>query len=148
MKWYDSILTKVKGIFNLGHDATESEIDAALDGVKSHAELKAQIKSELDAEHQKAVETALEPVKAELANANDTNADLQKQVDDLKKENAELKQQLQSANARITELEKEPAEQHTTGKTETEEGKNSKNLWDNNPVNKRARDMQARRIAN
>lgn len=148
MKWYDSILTKVKGIFNLSHDATESEIDAALEGVKTHEELKAALKSELEKEHQQDVQAALKPVQDELDAEKAKNADLQKQVDDLKKENADLKAQIEQKNARITELEKEPAAEHTTGKTETEQGKTGNEVWDENPINKKALAMRERRSGN
>lgn len=145
MKWYDSILTKVKGIFSLSHDASESEIDAALDGIKSHADLKAQIQEELKLENEQAVATAVETVQSDLDTANQTNADLQKQVDDLKAENADLQKQNALQATRITELEKEPAAEHTKGKTETEEGKKSEELWDQNPLNQKARAMRERR---
>lgn len=146
-KWYDSILTKVKTAFNLSHDATESEVDAALDQTPTHEKLKEQITAELKAENEQAVSAAVAAVQADLDAANKTNADLQKQVDDLTKENADQKKQIEQQAARITELEKEPAAEHSKGRTETEEGKNSKNLWEDNPVNQRAKTMRERRAS-
>lgn len=76
------------------------------------------------------LQTERDALKTQLAEAKTTATSLSAQIDD-------LKLQVQQANARIAELEKEPAAEHSDGPTEPAEKKTR--AYENNPVTMRAR---------
>lgn len=143
-KNYDSILTRIKAVHGLEHDATEAEIDQHLANCTTYEELKANAKTEaeeavkgdLDAAKtaQQAAENRAEKAENEL---NAVQADLTATKSGL----AETERQLEAAQKRITELEKEEAAPPTGGPTETTEKKTSGRAYDLDPVTQRARKM-------
>jgi uncharacterized phage infection (PIP) family protein YhgE len=139
MKWYDSIMTKVKSIFNLAHDASESEVDAALAGIQNHEQVRDAIRQELEAEHQQSIAGAIAEAKqgndalqAGLAHVESQNEKLQGRITDLEAQITQLQADLTAANGEVERLKKEPAATHTGGATDTDTGKaKSKTpVWD------------------
>lgn len=150
MKWFNEILTGLKSFFGLEHDATESEVHAALTKHGNLENMKQAIREELqeevntlqsalaETEKQKdALDNRLKEVEAE-------NATLQATLSDLKKEAETLKADATAKADEIERMKKEPAAEHTGGETEPFEKKTAR-AYENNPLYKRAQEMRKQR---
>jgi hypothetical protein len=139
MKWYDSILTSVKSVFGLAHDASESEVHEMLQKTGSMEDAKEAIlkSAEVDFCDKMNVktnefETMKNDLESKLTAANTLANDLQKQVTTLEGEVGLLQ-------ARILELETESTASHTNGETEppTPSGKSGLKSYEQDAVTQR-----------
>lgn len=145
-KNYDSILTRIKAVHGLDHDATEAEVDAHLQGCTTYEELQAEAKTEAgktvqtDMAAETTARTAAEQ-RAEKAETDLTAAQTENATQ--KAELAKLRADLATANTRITELENEPAAPPTKGPTAPRT--TEKSAWHDSPANVAARALGARK---
>lgn len=143
-KNYDSILTRIKAVHGLEHDATEAEIDQHLADCPTYEEVKANAKAEAENGVKDQVDAAKAAQQAAENRAEKAESDLTAVQSDLtatKSGLAETQRQLDAANKKILELEKEPAAPHTNGPTDPPEPKTGTRAYDLDPVTQRARKM-------
>lgn len=141
-KNYEAILTNAKRVFGLAHDATEAEVDQALEDATPIADLRATIEQEesqrLDAQGaqlQADLETAQgerDQARTDLDAANARITELEASLATAQGERDQARTDLQAANTRIAELEKDPATEHTNGPGGEGVGKATSKtpLWD------------------
>lgn len=154
MKWFNEILTAVKVVFGLEHDATEQEVHEKLTSMKSYDDLKAQITADVRAVVEQeegeryGAQIAAEAARADAAEAKATEIETKlaaanTQIEQLQADIKRLETEATALKARIVELEKLPGATHTNGDPDTGEKPESKNKpYLNNPVYLRAQKMR------
>jgi len=144
--FFNSILTGIKQFFGMPHDATEAEVDAKIQSVKSHEELVAQVRAEVLAD--RSTDEEYLKIKADLEAATARAVELEANVQGLntaletaKLATTALETELATAKAEITRLEKLPAAEHTNGEGAPPGGNNEKKPWLDSPANAKIRAM-------
>jgi chromosome segregation ATPase len=143
MNFFDSIMMGLKSLLGMPHDATEAEVDAKLQTLKTREELTAEIRAEIMADRSGDEEflklqgdlTALQTTHADTTKALET---LQATHTALETSAAGLKQQVTDLTAEVAELKKKAAAAHTGGEPPEGGGKTQK-AYDECPITQKAR---------
>lgn len=147
--WLNEIANGVKSFFGMAHDASEQEVHQQLYEQKNIETMRAELRTEIEAEVKAAgsdeffkEKTALE---TSLAEAESQAADLQKQVDALTGEATRLRDDSSKKADEIaqlkTDLAKKPAAAHSGGETDDET--NAAEPWKNTAINQKATRLRA-----
>lgn len=147
MKWFNEILTAAKSFFGMEHDATEQEVHEKLTSMKSINDMRAAIQAEeaqrygaqiqAEADRATAAEQRAQELEEKLTAANAALDGLQSNIN-------QLKADAESLRARITELEKMPAADHTDGQTGTTPATDAaEKPYLNDPITQKAMKIRA-----
>ena len=159
MKWYNEILTALKGFFSLEHDATEQEVHQRITGMKTLDEMKQSIEAEIrprieqEEGERYGAQIAAEAARADAAEtkAGDLEtrlAEADKQLESLQADVKRLEAQAVELRDKIAALEKLPAADHTSGQPATGTQSATDKPYLRNPVYLKAQQMRARMAAN
>ena len=121
MKFYSQILTLVAAFFGMNSESTEAEIHQRLEEAGTLEDMRTQIRQEFE---------------QQIREQNEEIQLLGSQLAAVSEERDALQQQVNEQEERISELEKEPAENHTNGQKETSTKEEA--LWLNSSINQRA----------
>lgn len=135
MKFGTEILTLIANFFGWNTESTEAEIHENLRNQEGTLEeLRASIRTEVEAEFQ----ARLDQSATELQAVQTGEAEVRNQLDRAQARIGELE-------AEVIELKKKPAEQHTNGSTETESTRTTRKIYDPNrsPITRKAIESMA-----
>lgn len=150
--FFNSILTGIKQFFGMPHDATEAEVDAKIQSVKSHETMLAEVRAHVFADRSTdedylKLQADLEAATARVVELEAAEQGLNTALETAKKATTALETELATAKTEIARLEKLPAAEHTNGEVAPPGGNNDTKPYLNDPVTLRARALRGKRSA-
>lgn len=158
MKWYNEILTALKGFFSLEHDATEQEVHERLTGMKSLDDMKQSIEAEIRPRIEQeegerygaqiiAAQDRADAAERSAAELDTRLTDANTQIETLNARIAQLERDATALRDQVAALEKMPAADHTGGQPATGTATATEKPYLKNPLYLRAKQMQGRMAA-
>jgi len=138
MKFYEKILKNTRRFFGMDSEASEAEVDQKLEEAGTLEAFQASIKASIEASMQR----ELDELNAEKESLESINQQQAEKIDQLQQVINEANQKISEMQARIDELEKKPAVDHTSGNS-SDDGKAKEPLWMRNPINRKVASIYA-----